>query len=388
MKDQSIQTKAMDRRSTVGRILLEAMLVAVVGAVFAFAANRISPRGLSLARNYFPTGTNDAMRTSAGANPPEAAAGTNSTALSSPPPLAGQMRPKELQLLDGHQAVQLFHDSHLKSGTIAFIDARDEEHYQAGHIPGAYEFDPYHPEKYFPAVLPVCRAAEQIVVYCHGGDCDDSQTAALLLRDVGIPNRKALHLCGRNYGMDQQPPAAGDRRPKQRKLTDRNSMNNRPHLRNIALMNLFTVLARWLLGATFLYLGLTKALHPVEFLKLMRQYDLTQDAWLLNVIAVSLPWFEVFCGLLLLAGVAVRGTALTLTVMLVPFTLLVLHRALLLQAAWHIPFCAVKFDCGCGTGEEFICRKLSENFLLIALSAWLLAGRGRQFCVRYSLTGR
>ena len=154
---------------------------------------------------------------------------------------------------------------------------------------------------------------------------------------------------------------------------------------NRSVVNLLTVLARWLLGAAFLYLGLNKALHPVEFLKLVRQYDLTQTAWLLNSIAAALPWFEVFCGLLLLAGIVVRGTALTSAVMLVPFTLVVLHRALLLQAALNIPFCAVKFDCGCGTGAEFICRKLSENLVLFALSIWLLAGRGRQFSLRFSL---
>jgi uncharacterized membrane protein YphA (DoxX/SURF4 family) len=153
----------------------------------------------------------------------------------------------------------------------------------------------------------------------------------------------------------------------------------------VAVVNLFTVLARWLLGATFLCLGMSKALHPVELLKLMRQYDITQSALFLNSVAAGLPWFEVFCGLLLLAGVAVRGTALMLTVMLVPFTLLVLHRALLLQAAQNIPFCAVKFDCGCGTGVEFICHKLLENLLFLALSAWLLAGRGRQFSLRFSL---
>jgi uncharacterized membrane protein YphA (DoxX/SURF4 family) len=148
---------------------------------------------------------------------------------------------------------------------------------------------------------------------------------------------------------------------------------------------MFTVLARWLLGAAFLYLGLNKALHPVDFLKLVQQYDLTQNAPLLNSIAAGLPWFEVFCGLLLLAGVAVRGTALTLLLMLVSFTILVWHQALLLQAAQAIPFCAVKFDCGCGTGEEFICHKLLENFLLILLSGWLLAGYGRQFSLRFSL---
>jgi 3-mercaptopyruvate sulfurtransferase SseA len=99
-------------------------------------------------------------------------------------------------LIDGPQAMQLFHDSHLKSGVVIFIDARDDEHYQAGHIPGAYEFDPYHPEKYFPDVLPACRAAEQIVVYCNGGDCDDSKTAVLLLKEVGIPDQKLLLYSG------------------------------------------------------------------------------------------------------------------------------------------------------------------------------------------------
>lgn len=155
--------------------------------------------------------------------------------------------------------------------------------------------------------------------------------------------------------------------------------------RNSIIADTFSLLARWLLGATFLWLGLNKALHPVEFLKLARQYDLTQDALLLNSIAAALPWFEVFCGLLLLAGIAVRGTALTLAALLLPFTLLVFHRALYLHATQNIPFCAVNFDCGCGAGKEFICRKLVENFVLFALSIWLLASHGRQFSVRFSL---
>ena len=150
-------------------------------------------------------------------------------------------------------------------------------------------------------------------------------------------------------------------------------------------VNLFTVLARWSLGAAFVCLGLTKALHPVDFLKLLRQYDLTQHAMLLNAMAGALPWFEMFCGLLLLAGIAVRGTALTLALMLVSFTLLVWHRALLLQSAQNLPFCAVSFDCGCGAGKAFVCRKLSENLVLLGLSVWLLWGRGRQFSLRFSL---
>ena len=162
-------------------------------------------------------------------------------------------------------------------------------------------------------------------------------------------------------------------------------MNNGQPSWNRSAVDVATMLVRWLLGAYFLYMGLNKALHPVEFLKLVHQYDLAHDPWLLNSIAAALPWFEVFCGMLLVAGVAVRGSALMLILMLVPFTLVVLQRALAIGAAQAIPFCAIKFDCGCGTGEVFICRKLLENTVMVMLSAWLLSGRGRILCARYSL---
>jgi uncharacterized membrane protein YphA (DoxX/SURF4 family) len=150
--------------------------------------------------------------------------------------------------------------------------------------------------------------------------------------------------------------------------------------------NAAAVLARWWLGGVFIFMGLHKALpHPEAFLKLVRQYDLVTTPFLLNSIGAALPWFEVFCGLLLLAGIAVRGAALNIVVMLVPFTLMVLKRALVIAAASGIPFCAVKFDCGCGAGKVFICHKLVENTVLLLLSVWLLTGRGRPLSLRFSL---
>jgi len=124
----------------------------------------------------------------------------------------------------------------------------------------------------------------------------------------------------------------------------------------------------------FIYMGLNKALDPVAFLKLVRQYDLMPYATVLNLIAVVVPWFEVFCGLLLLAGIAVRGSALVLAMMLVAFTGIVLRRAILLhsQMAPGIDFCAIAFDCGCGTGPVLICRKLAENVFLCMLASALL----------------
>jgi uncharacterized membrane protein YphA (DoxX/SURF4 family) len=151
------------------------------------------------------------------------------------------------------------------------------------------------------------------------------------------------------------------------------------------VLEILTVLSRWVVGGLFVYMGLHKALHPVEFLKLVREYQMVSSPFLLNSIAAALPWFETTCGVLLLAGVAVRGTALMLLGMLVPFTIVVLKRALAIQSVQALAFCAIKFDCGCGTGEVYICHKLVENCGLILLSAWLMAGRGRQFCLRYGI---
>jgi len=134
-----------------------------------------------------------------------------------------------------------------------------------------------------------------------------------------------------------------------------------------------TLLARLGLGGLYVFMGLSKAAQPVEFLKLVRQYELVDAPFWLNLIAATLPWFEVFCGLLLLTGIAVRGAALVSLGMLIPFTAVVWQRAEVLQQASQIPFCAVRFDCGCGAGEVQICYKLIENGLLLLLSLWLLA---------------
>src|SRR5438093_10034010 len=128
-----------------------------------------------------------------------------------------------------------------------------------------------------------------------------------------------------------------------------------PPKRSVA--DLAAVLARWLLGGLFIYMGLVKAQHPVEFLKLVRQYEMVSSPVWLDAIAALLPWFEIFCGLLLIGGVAVRGAALMLVLMLGPFTVIILRRALMLSAAKHLPFCDVKFDCGCGTGEVVDCHR-------------------------------
>src|SRR5690349_5446758 len=88
-------------------------------------------------------------------------------------------------------------------------------------------------------------------------------------------------------------------------------------------LDVLAVAVRWFLGAMFIFMGTTKALAPVEFLKLTRQYGVFENHVALNFVASTLPWFEVFCGVLLIVGIAVRGAALILVGMLVPFSILI-----------------------------------------------------------------
>jgi rhodanese-related sulfurtransferase len=211
VKESSNQSRVPSRLRGAGRIFGEAAIVAVLGMALAFVANQVSPQGLSLTRDYFPSGTAHTVRPVAAGQPH--AADTNSEPLSLAQLLAAQMKEKGLQLIDERQALQCFQDPHFLQGAIIFVDARNEDHFQAGHIPGAYELDPYHPENYFAALLPACQKATKIVVYCRGGDCDDSESAALLLRDVGIPNQKIFVYAGgfTEWTTNRLPVETGER---------------------------------------------------------------------------------------------------------------------------------------------------------------------------------
>ena len=174
------------------QVLLEGILVGIVGAAIAFAANALSPQGLKLTRDYFP-GAHTVHSAKAGTNHTAAADGTNKPALSPGELLAARLKRNGLQLIGTDEVLKLFRDPRYEQGLVAFVDVHDDTHYQSGHIPGAYQFDHNYPENYLATILPVCQAAQQIVVYCNGGECEDSEFAAVMLtRDAGVAKEKLL----------------------------------------------------------------------------------------------------------------------------------------------------------------------------------------------------
>ena len=155
------------------QVLYEGLCVAVGGILAAFLANAFSPRGLALNHNYFPDV--GVAKTNLTTEPGR----TNSPA----EVLAASLKALGLQLVDSNAVSRLFQDPRREQNLLLFIDAREEAPYQAGHVPGAFEYNHFHPERYLANVVPACEIAQQIVVYCNGGDCEESKFAALSLRE-------------------------------------------------------------------------------------------------------------------------------------------------------------------------------------------------------------
>jgi uncharacterized membrane protein YphA (DoxX/SURF4 family) len=163
-------------------------------------------------------------------------------------------------------------------------------------------------------------------------------------------------------------------------------------IRRIDATGIPLLIVRLGVGGVFGYLAYMKLRDPINFLKLTHVYGVVPaHQWmLLNLVAIALPWLEMVCAAALLLGVARRGAALLIVGMLLFFTPMLAVHAWQLQTAVGSPFptyCAVRFDCGCGTGEVFICPKLAENVALLIGALIALFSASQRFCLA-NLRGR
>ncbi|MBI1826315.1 MAG: DoxX family protein [Planctomycetes bacterium] len=155
-------------------------------------------------------------------------------------------------------------------------------------------------------------------------------------------------------------------------------------LRRFDATGLPLLIARLVLAYIFITFGVAKLADPFMFLKMLRLYHLYPESppYFMNLTVIVLPWLEIVTGTALLIGLRVRGAALIQLLMLVPFTIAVLRRAFeMMRLDPNLPFSLVKFDCGCGSGEEIIWRKTLLNSALIILAAYALFSRTRRFCL-------
>jgi len=147
------------------------------------------------------------------------------------------------------------------------------------------------------------------------------------------------------------------------------------------IFNPYLLLAfRLLLAAIFIYAAVQKIGKPLAFADEIHNYGVVDYGAPLYIMAVVLPWVELLCGLALVTGVAVRGSALILLGLNAMF-LAVIAKKTAGYVGDGTPFMKVYFDCGCGFGATYAWKKLLEDaaYLLVALA--LLAAPRHRFVV-------
>jgi rhodanese-related sulfurtransferase len=195
-------------QAAAGALVRECGVVLLVGGLLALAANGVSPRGLSLTRDYFPalggltSAPAPAPAPGASVDATPAAGRVDGVAPAGSPAggaeaAAARLQANGLVSVGDDEVRALFDDPRYAQELVVFVDARDDRRYRAGHIPGAYRFDRFRPEETLAEVVLAGQSAERMVIYCNGGECEDSEYAAIALRDAGVPaDRIAVYLGG------------------------------------------------------------------------------------------------------------------------------------------------------------------------------------------------
>lgn len=204
------------------RTIMQFLLIGIVALVVGFGANALRGKSaLSVSKNYFDMGnplaeaaklqperaapkksTVDATETSeepsAGADaaidPSNEAANEGNThdAVALESKGSGHLQ-HDYQTIEYDDIAALVDDPMTQAGLNVFVDARNEQAFGDGHLPGAMLCNPYQVPEYVDrqydgqSFLDRVLAAEKIVVYCGGGDCADSIFMCRELMTLDVP---------------------------------------------------------------------------------------------------------------------------------------------------------------------------------------------------------
>lgn len=79
-----------------------------------------------------------------------------------------------------------------------------------------------------------------------------------------------------------------------------------------------SLLFRLVVGVIFIYASFYKIVEPGEFAKSISYYKAIPTG-LVNIMAIIMPWLELFTGLMLILGIFSRSNALIIAIMLIIF---------------------------------------------------------------------
>ena len=175
--------------NVVKKTVLEVVILGLISIAVAFTANTVRARGsIDFRKNYFDTGLRrvriDRPREPISRSDDKTPPGNDK------PSSADKHAAHPYQEVTFEEVVAIFNDPNTAMGLNVFIDARDDDAYAHGHIPGAVQADHYNLEEYIDNVLDYVEAAEKVIIYCIGGDCEDSIFLCGDLLDFDVPYDK------------------------------------------------------------------------------------------------------------------------------------------------------------------------------------------------------
>jgi putative oxidoreductase len=126
-----------------------------------------------------------------------------------------------------------------------------------------------------------------------------------------------------------------------------------------------SVIFRWAVGLIFIYASTDKLFHTSAFAVAVYNYKILPGG-LINLVAITLPWLELVCGILLTIGLFPRAAALILSVLLVVF-----FFALSLSL-----YRGIDISCGCftvsTTADKIGLSYMLRDLLVLAMSVQIL----------------
>ena len=161
-------------------------MIALIASVVGLSANSIRNRGsINLNRNYFkilPVVTNTTEQVQ-----PTIDSETGDVTAVTPTPDDGIQRLSFEEAQDNFIVGEEEFESTGES-IYVFVDARVRDQYEEGHIPGAAWLYHYESENLIDELRSELEMAFFIIVYCNGGDCEDSIHLATDLTSLyGLP---------------------------------------------------------------------------------------------------------------------------------------------------------------------------------------------------------
>lgn len=91
-------------------------------------------------------------------------------------------------------------------------------------------------------------------------------------------------------------------------------------MRRIMLSSHLSFLFRLAVGVTFIYAAVPKITDPFSFSISIRNYQLVFPEWT-NIMAIILPWIELYAGILLITGPYIHASARILAILTIIFSI-------------------------------------------------------------------